>query len=222
MRAGTKLALAIALLGAAVPAVPAPLAAQGFLEGFSYSGLRFSGIGADLGAVVSDRLDRAISGAVRVDYGYIAPHVRTLISASYFRANFNASELARFAQRLRGVVQDPTNDFSIDVGTISWTNVEFDLDLQYMFGPDRPVTPYVGLGLGAQFRHGSGAAIDNTFVADALSTIAADLNGSAGVEVTIVRDLRLTAELRASLSSGLVNATGRLGMMYRLPLPGSR
>lgn len=198
-------------------AAPRGLAAQGFLEQFSYSGLGLSGLGFDLGPVVSNHLDRAVSGAVRVDYGFIAPRIRTLISASYFRSRFDSSDIATFEQRLRGVVNDPTSDFNVDVGTITWTNVELDLDLQYMVGPGHRVTPYAGLGVGVQVRRATGAAIDNTFVQDALNTIAADLNGSAGIEIGLFRDLRLTIEGRGSLASGLTSATARAGLMYRFP-----
>lgn len=216
MRAGTKstLLFALALTAAATPRV---LRAQGFLEEFSYSGLGLSGLGFDLGPVVSNHLDRAVSGAVRVDYGYIAPRIRTLLSASYFRSQFDSSDIATFEQRLRGVVNDPTNDFQVDVGTITWTNVEFDLDLQYLVGPARRVTPYAGLGVGVQVRRASGAAIDNTFVQDALNTIAADVNASAGVEISLFKDLRLTLEGRGSVASGLTSATARAGLMYRFP-----
>ena len=37
-------------------ATPVTLPAQGFLEQFSYEGLRLSGLGVEMGGVVSDRL----------------------------------------------------------------------------------------------------------------------------------------------------------------------
>lgn len=141
MSASIRLALLLLVL-------PAPLAAQGFLDRFSYEGTRLSGIGFDFGAIASDRLTSEPTGALRVDYGFIAPNVRLLFSVGYFKAAFAAEEIAQFETRLRGVVQDPTNDFTIDVGTISLVDVAASLDLQYMFDPDGDVIPYLGVGLG--------------------------------------------------------------------------
>jgi hypothetical protein len=197
-------------------AMPTGLRAQGFLEQFSYAGLRFSGIGVEVGGVISDRLTSAASPALRVDYGLIAPHVRVLLGASYFKGNFNASEIAKFSQRLRGVVSDPTNDFTIDVGQITLSDVEADLDLQYLF-PNRSFETYLGLGLGVHVRNGNGAAINGTFVEDALDTVAAGLNLSAGVMVPVVPALAITADFRGALTSGLESASARAGFMLRLP-----
>ncbi len=195
---------------------PAALSAQGFLDQFSYAGLRLAGVGVEMGGVVSDRLTSAPSPAVRVDYGMIAPHVRVLLGASYFKGNFNASEIAKFTQRLRALVSDPTNDFTINVGQISWSDLETDLDLQYLF-PNGPVETYMGLGLGVHLRNGTGTAINGTFVEDALDTIVAGLNLSAGLIVPVVPSLALTAELRGSLTSELRSASARAGLMLRLP-----
>ena len=199
------------LLGA-----PALLRAQGFLDQFSYAGLRLSGIGVEMGGVVSDRLTSAASPALRVDYGMIAPHVRVLLGASYFKGNFNASEIAKFTQSLRALVSDPTNDFTINVGQISWSDLETDLDLQYLF-PNGPVETYMGLGLGVHIRNGSGTAVNGTFVEDALDTIVAGLNLSAGAIVPVVPALAVTLDLRGSLTSELRSASARAGLMLRFP-----
>jgi hypothetical protein len=210
----TLLTLAL-VLGA-----PAALRAQGFLEQFSYAGLRLSGIGVEMGGVVSDRLTSAPSPAVRVDYGMIAPRVRVLLGASYFEGDFNASEIAKFTQRLRALVSDPTNDFTINVGQITWSDFETDLDLQYLF-PNGPVETYIGLGLGVHIRNGNGTAINGTFVEDALDTIAAGLNLSVGVMVPLVPSFAFTADLRGSLTSELRSASARAGLMLRFPHRGA-
>ena len=169
-----------------------------------------------MGGVVSDRLTGAASPALRVDYGMIAPRVRVLFGASYFKGNFDASEIARFAQRLRSLVSDPTNDFTINVGQISWSDLETDLDLQYLF-PNGPMETYVGLGLGVHVRNGNGTAINGTFVEDALDTIVAGLNLSAGAMVPVTPALAFTADLRGSLTSELRSASARAGLMLRFP-----
>lgn len=206
---------------ACLAALPAALPAQGFLEQFSYEGLRLSGIGVEMGGVVSDRLTAEPSPALRVDYGVIAPRLRVLVGASYFRGEFNQEEVTRFAQRLAQVVEDPTGDFRINVGAITWSQVGLDGDLQYLV-PARRVRSYLGLGIGVHVRDGDGGAIAGTFVEDALDTIAAGLNLSAGVEVAVIPHLAATLDLRGGLTSELRLASARGGLMYRIPGPASR
>lgn len=210
MTAGIRVALALLL-------APAPLAAQGFLERFSYEGLRLSGVGIEFGVVASDRLTSEPTAALRVDYGFIAPNTRLLFGVAYFKGEFSADEIAKFEARLRGVVRDPTSDFTIDVGSISLADIAGSIDLQYMFNPGGEVTPYLGLGLGVHVRNAAGLAIEGTFVDDALGTIAAGAAVSAGLEVTMTRWLRLTTDLRGEVTGELRTFTARGGLMFRFP-----
>jgi hypothetical protein len=194
-----------------------PAAAQGILEQFSYEGLRVTALGADVGATVSDRLNTDVSASIRLDAGFIAPRLRPLLSVSYLRSRYTDAEITKLETRLAGVVIDPTNDFTIDIGTIALTNVSLDLDLQYLVGGLGRVVPYAGVGLGVHLRNADGAAIRGTLVEDALESIVAALNGSAGLEVAVVPDLRLTGEVRGVLASGLKAVSFRGGFMYRLP-----
>lgn len=202
------------LLAALMLPIPTVGRAQGFFERFSYEGLRLSGLGVEMGGVVSDRLTAEPSPALRIDYGVLAPRLRLMFGASYFRGEFNQDEIAEFAQRLRRVVVDPTNDFSVNVGSITWSQLELDGDLQYLFPAGRAET-YLGLGVGVHVRDGDGTAIDGTFVEDALDTIAAGVNLSAGVEVGLASRLAVTLDLRGALTSELRIASGRGGLMYR-------
>jgi len=155
-----------------------------------------------------------LTGGVRVDYGFVAPKVRVLLGLSYFHADLSSGARRRFADRLRSVVRDPTGDDTIDLGPITWSDVTADLDLQYMLPQGHAVTAYLGVGLGAHVRHGSGAAIDGTFVQDALNSVTAGLNGTLGVEVGAGR-WRLTFDSRGVLSSGLSTVSSLTGAMYR-------
>ena len=210
MNAGIRLAVALT-------ALPQALTAQGLLEQFSYEGLRFSGIGFEVGVVAPNRVTTELTGAVRIDYGLIAPRIRVLIGASYFKGDFDADEILQFENKLRRVVDDPTGDFSIDVGTITWSDFEADLDLQYVLEAGQRVTTFLGLGLAVHIRNGSGSAIEDTFVEDALDTIEAGLNLSLGTQVQLVPTLYLTVDLRGGLSSELRTAAARAGLMYRVP-----
>lgn len=194
--------------------------AQGLLEQFSYEGLRFSGVGVELGGVVSDRLTTESSVGVRIDYGLIAPSVRVLLGGSYCNGSFAPEELGRFEQRLRSIVTDPTGDFTVTIGEITWRTVQADLDLQYLF-PSSSVTPYFGVGVAVQVHNGAGRAIEGTFVEDALDTVEAGLNVTAGTAVALARSLQLTAELRGSVTSELRTLAARGGFMVRLPRRGA-
>lgn len=198
-----------------------PVTAQGFLEQFSYEGLRPSGLGVELGALASDRLTRALSPALRLDYGMIAPRVRVLFGLAYSRGDFNDTEIDAFEQQLRGVVNDPTNDFTIDVGRITLTDVEADLSLQYLFDAGSRVTTYLGTGIGVHVRNGAGDAIDGTFVEDALDTIVAGLVVSLGAQVAMSPYVHLTADFRGGLTSELRTASARGGVMVRWPPGGT-
>jgi hypothetical protein len=206
----------------AVMLLPAPAWAQQIFEQFSYEGLRLSGIGIEFGVIGSNRLTNELTGAVRVDYGFIAPNIRLLIGASYFKGDFSDDDIAEFESSLRGVVSDPTGDFSVDVGTITWADLEGTIDLQYVFPYTNRIVPYLGLGLGVHYRNASGAAIDGTFVEDALDTVAAAANFSAGTHIALVHPVYFTADFRAGLSTELRTLAGRAGLMFRFTPPPGR
>lgn len=209
-----KIGIRIALIIAAVPQLAG---AQGILDEFSYEGLKLSGVGFELGTTMSNRLTNEVIGAVRVDYGFIAPRLRVLLGGSYFKGDFDAEEITEFEDKLRSLVVDPTGDFTVDVGTVSWSDLELDLDLQYLVQASGRVRTFAGVGIAAHFRNGSGAAIDGTFVEDALDNIEAGLNLSLASEVRLITQLDFTAGLRGGVSSGLRTISASAGLMYRIP-----
>lgn len=208
MNAGIRLVLALLLC-------PQIAEAQSFFEQFSYEGLRFSGIGVEFGGVTSDRLTREFTGAVRIDYGRIAPKVRVLLGASYFKGELNASEIRELALGIQRVVV-PGMSSVIDIGTITWSDIEADLDLQYVLEAGSRVTNYVGVGFAAHIRNATGTIIDDTFVEDALDTIDAGLNLSVGTEIELIPAIHFTIDVRGGLTSELRTATARAGLMYRV------
>jgi hypothetical protein len=193
---------------------PSRLTAQSVFEQFSYENLKPSAIQFDVGPLGGNNIRGALTGGVRMDYGLIAPHIRVLLGVSYFKADFSSTARARFEQRLKSVVVDPTGDATINLGRITWSDVTGDVDLQYVLPQGRGVTAYMGIGIGAHIRHGSGPAINGTFVQDALNEITAGLNGTIGTEVG-ARHWRVTFDARGVLSSGLSTVSLRTGVMYR-------
>jgi hypothetical protein len=214
LRAHTSLLLLLLLL------VPVPVAAQGILDQFSYEGLRVAGLGVDLGATFSNRLERRASASFRVDGGWIAPNIRPLLSVGFLRADYAADEIAQLETRLRSVVTDPTNDFTIDIGSITLTDFALDLDLQYLPLKSGVFLPYLGVGLGAHIRDAKGAAIQGTFIEDGLQAVVVGINGTTGFEITVLPLLRITFEARGVLASGLNDLSLRGGVMYRIPVRG--
>ena len=208
---GRRLLLPVMLLAASPPV---RLSAQSFLSKFSYDNLKPSALQLDLGPVGGNNIKGTLTGGLRLDYGLIAPRVRVLLGVSYYKADFSSAARARFEQRLKSVVIDPSADDTIRLGRITWSDVTGDVDLQYLIGQGRSVTTYLGIGLGAHIRHGSGPAINGTFVQDALNSITAGLNGTIGTEVGAKR-WRFTLEARGVLSSGVSTASLRTGVAYR-------
>ena len=191
------------------------LPSQAVLNQFSYDNLRFSAIQVDVGLLSASQLSGTAVGGVRLDYGYIAPKVRVLLGASYFRAQLDRDTRNRFEDRIRNFIIDPSADDTISVGRIFWSAVVLDLDLQYVIPQGRNVTTYVGFGIGVQLRNGSGPAIDGTFVEDALDQLAAAGNVSVGLEAKLGSGFAATADARGVVSIGLSTISVRAGMMYR-------
>src|SRR5438876_4995318 len=193
---------------------PDRLSAQGFLSQFSYDNLKPSALQLDVRPLGGSNIRGTLTGGLRLDYGLIAPHVRVLLGVSYYKADFSSSARARFEQRLKSVVIDPSGDDTISLGRITWSDVTGDVDLQYVLPQSHTVTAYMGIGIGAHVRHGSGAAINGTFVQDALNEITAGLNGTIGTEIG-AGQWRLSLEGRGVLSSGVSTASLRTGAVYR-------
>lgn len=205
--------LALVLVLSNIPTVQ--LSAQGVLNQFSYENLRLSGIQLDVGVLGASELTGATVGGIRVDYGRIAPRVRLLLGLSYFRSHFDQQSLRRFEQRLDSIVNPGTND-NINVGRISLGDLIGDIDFQYVFPQGHGISAYIGAGVSIQARDGSGAAINGTFVEDALDVITAGVNGTIAFEFNLAQAWRFTIDGRGMLSSGLRTASLRTGIMYRL------
>jgi len=210
LRGSTRLAL---LLLAAGPS--GRLAAQGVLNQFSYENLRLSGIQLDGGLLGASDLTGATVGGLRVDYGRIAPKVRLLLGLSYFHSRFDQQAINRFERRLDSIVNPSTPD-SINLGRISLSDIIGDIDFQFVFPQGHGVTAYLGTGISIHARNGSGAAINGTFMEDALDVITAGLNGTMGFEFNLSHAWRFTVDGRGVLSSGLRSVSLRTGIMYRL------
>ena len=192
-----------------------PLSAQGVLNQFSYDNLRLSGIQLDAGLLGASDLTGSTVGGLRVDFGRIAPKVRLLLGVSYFHSQFDQRAINRFERRLDSIVNPSTPD-NIDLGRISLSDIVGDIDFQLVFPQGHGITAYLGTGISVHARNGNGAAINGTFMDDALDVITAGLNGTMGFEFNLSRAWRFTVDGRGVLSSGLRSVSLRTGIMYRL------
>ena len=215
MKSFTKAAIVAVFLTTVRPSDR--LSAQGVLNQFSYDSLKLWGIQADLGVLGASRLRGTVVGGIRLDYGRIAPRIRVLLGVSYFKGEFDHNATNQLAQRLRAIVKDPDNNFTIDVGRIMWSDLTTDVDLQYVLPQGHTVTAYLGAGLSVHIMNGSGKAINGTFVEDALDGVSAGLNGTMGFEIATSPAWRFTVEARGVLSTQLSTGSLRGGIMYRLP-----
>ncbi len=209
MRSSIRFALLLLAVGPS-----GRLAAQGVLNQFSYDNLRLSGIQLDAGLLGASDLTGATVGGLRVDYGRIAPKVRLLLGLSYFHSRFDQQAINRFERRLDSIVNPSTHD-SINLGRISLSDLIGDVDFQFVLPQGHGITAYLGTGVSIHVRNGSGAAINGTFVEDALDVITAGLNGTLGFEFNLSPAWRFTVDGRGVLSSGLRTASLRTGIMYR-------
>lgn len=191
------------------------LSAQGVLNEFSYDNLRLSGIQVDAGILGASDLMGTTVGGIRFDYGRIAPKVRLMFGLSYFRTQYANEARDRFERRLDSLVNPSTPD-TINLGEIKLSDLIADVDFQLVFPQGRGVTTYIGTGVSVHVRNGSGAAINGTFVDDALDVITAGINGTLGLEVNLSKAWRFTVDGRGVLSTGLRTASLRTGLMYRL------
>ena len=106
--------------------------------------------------------------------------IRVLVGLSYFQSDFKEDEIAKFEENLRDLVDDPTGDFEIEIGTVTWADLEAALYLQYVAPISDGIAGFAGAGLGLHLRNGWGQAINGTFVEDALDGIDASLDLSLG------------------------------------------
>jgi hypothetical protein len=192
------------------------VAAQRPLDRFSYDNLGFHGFWPEIGIVTSDRLEGTVSYGARVDLGQFAPRLRMLLGVSYFRSDFKSEDIAEFEDALADVVTDPTQDFSIDLGKVRWSDLAIELDLQYILTPlTSRYLPYLGVGAGMHLRNGSGNAIDDTFVEDALDMLGAGVSATAGLDVKVGGNFLLNLGGRAVFGGDLQTMSLTVGFGYR-------
>jgi len=198
-------------------ALPGLGEAQSTLEKFSYDSVGFRGIQAQVGAMWSNKVDMTAQVGVTVHLGEIAPKLRIMLGVSYFKSDLTTEEIQRLEDGIIQVVDDPSGTATVNLGTVSWSDLAFAGDLQYLLVKGRRWQPYVGAGFSFHFRNGSGTRIDGTVIEDNLDQLQIGLDLTAGTDVMLSRSLVLNLGVRGVLTGNLNTLTIGVGVGYRVP-----
>ena len=204
-RGAGAVALGITAATAVASAAGAQQEPQGSLfERLNLDKLRLSAVGVSSGAVKPTQMQRTQAYALHADYGEIAPAWRVVFSATYWGSRLTDETMQRFADSLRRSVVDPTQDFEIDLGRVTVSDIALDMDLRW--APRRitsgALRPYVAGGVGVHVINAEGRAISGTFVERALDNITAGLAASTGVDLVLLNKLGVGMQARFDLVSG--------------------
>ena len=198
-----------------------PLAAQepapdrgSLFERLNLDRLRLTQFGGAAGAVKPSQVEPTQLFELHADYGEVAPGWRLTFTASYWGSHFTKKSIRRFTDALRGGIIDPTDDYTIDAGKISLTDIAFGTDLRYSPRPHATFRPYAGGGLTAHVINAEGKIIAGSFVERALDNITAGVAGMGGVDLVALEHVSLGAQARFDLLSGSRFASVRFGGSY--------
>jgi hypothetical protein len=230
-------AVLAAALGAAL-ALPAPRAgAQAappptdtsrvrgtVFERLNLDRLRFSALGFAVGAIRPSKAESTSSYTVQADYGEIAPQWSVLFTATYWNSRLQERYLTALADTLRLSIDDPTGDYTLDLGRVRLSDIALVADVHYT--PRRlavgTIRPYVGGGIGAHVVNAEGRAINGTIVEQALDNITTGLAGMAGFDAGILPHLAVGAQARFDLLSAARFASVRAVGTYLFDSPRGR
>jgi len=173
-------------------ALPPRGAAQDVSD-FDYEYLSFRGFGADLGYIWPNGVEATKSYAVRFDLGYLGPGLRILPSITYWDSALEASEVARFADRVADLVAAQTGGPppQLDLGTIRYSDIVIGVDGQVVWELPLDLLTFGGVGLAAHIFNGDGDAINGTFVEDLLDSVKPGFNLHLGLEYPVTNGMRL-------------------------------
>ena len=208
-------AFLLALAPARSLAAQEPEADRGSLfERLNLDRLRLTQFGGSAGVVKPSQIESTQLFELHADYGEITPGWRITFTTTYWGSRFSEKTVKRFTNTLRGSINDPTGDYSINGGKISVSDIAFGTDLRYFPRPNATFRPYAGAGLAAHVLNAEGKIIAGTFVERALDNITAGVAGLTGIDIHVLEHLSLGAQARFDLLSGSRFAAIRLGGSY--------
>ena len=106
--------------------VPMVSQAQSTLEQFTYDSVGFRGIQVGVGAMWSNKVETTAQYSLQVHLGEIAPKVRFMLGASYFKADLTDEEISRLEAGILQLVDDPSGTATVDLGQVKWQHMRGD------------------------------------------------------------------------------------------------
>jgi opacity protein-like surface antigen len=208
-------------------AVLQPLSAQAegsWLERLGIDNLRFTALGAQVGAVNPHGIKPTTSYSLQADYGEIAPGWRIVFNATYWGSRFTDRSVRAYADSLRSAISDPTGDAQVSLGDITVSDIVLGADARRTFIPRAWIRPYLGGGIGAHIVNADGRLIDGTFVERATDIIAIGVAGIAGTNIRLMPHIAIDAQARYDFLSLARFTSLRVGASYYFdnPRPASR
>ena len=194
----------LAGLALVVSLTPVPVVAQDLAD-LDYEHLSFRGFGLDGGYVWPTRVDPTYSLGVRVDMGYAGPGLRIVPHFTYWSSSLVDSEVTELEDRISDLIEDQTGlpPSMLDLGPIDWRNYALGVDAHIVWDSLFDILTYGGLGVSAHLLDGRGAAIEGTFVEDALDSVTAGLYLHFGLEYPVTPGFRIYSVAKYEVTSDL-------------------
>lgn len=204
-----------ALVAAAQPAAAQGGNPDGKLERLGVDRLRLSTIGVTSGAVKPATIEATTLVSVHADYGEVVPRWRLVFSATYWNSRYTDAVVQELADSLRAIVNDPTGDATVEVGTVRVSVISVAAEGRWSPRSGRQrFRPYLGGGLGVYALNAEGRGISGTLVEDALDNFATGLAAIAGADLLLFPNLSVGAQARYDLLGGARYGSVRAGVSY--------
>lgn len=194
----------------------APLDGQG-LEQYDYANLRLRGVGGELFLVSPNDHDEAVGFGLRLDLGFLGPHVRVMPRFAFWDSEIEEEEVERLETKLEDVVAEQNPDLPrpvIELGAIDREAYLGGVDIHWVPLITEPVRPYLGVGGEVYLLNGTGDAIEDTFVEDGLDLLTAGVSAVLGLEVQVQGGLTLYGDVRGALVADVRNVSVTAGVAY--------
>ena len=187
------------------------------LADYDYANLSFRGVLFEGGYIFADNVENTEIFALRFDLGFLGPGFRLVPGVARWTSSMAQDEVEDFEARLGALSLAqggtlPPGGF--DLGVISRDDVIFTLDGHYMWSVPLDLFLWTGVGMSAHFLHGSGPAVDGTFVEDLLDSVSAGFNVHGGLEYPFTSRVRAYGGGKLELLGDLRYVELRFGLSY--------
>lgn len=216
-RIGWSGASAMAVVALAVGVDTGDAVAQGLAD-YDYANLGLRGVAGEIFFVDPSDVEATVGFGGRLDMGFLGPHVRTQLRIAFWDSELAQSEITRFETRIADLVESQNGVRpTIDLGVIDRDAVIIGGDFHWMPTPENRIRPYLGFGTELYILSGSGEAIDDTFVDDALDLLTAGISAVGGLEFDLGSIFTVYGEARGSLAADIrsVSITGGIALIRK-------